>query len=105
MTERPTVKSLEIGLLTLQVPINDCDAQLQMAHDDHVKQLEFVEDPRFRAMVNAFHQMLHHQAPIEGNCDMQKQFLLAIMTKLFCAGWAAGRQELMDEFISQTVKP
>ena len=105
MSDRPTLKSLEIGLKTMQVEIHDRDAQLQMATEDQKSQLQFLDEPRFKALVAAFHNMLHHQAPIEGNCDMQKQFLLAIMTKLFCAGWFAGRQELMDEFISQTVKP
>jgi|SRR5579862_5997389 len=103
MSEGPTLKSLDIGLKKMQMHIHDCDAQLAMATEDHQKQIEFLDDPRFKSLVSAFHNMLHHQPPVEGNCDMQKQFLLAIMTKLFCAGYAAGRQEVMDEFVSRTV--
>jgi hypothetical protein len=54
-----------------------------------------VSIPTYVTLVDHCHNALHHCDLIQ-TCDAKRQALASIMSQIFAAGWAAGRQEIID---------
>jgi hypothetical protein len=51
---------------------------------------------QYQRLVLALHTALHHNPDIFGECHVQQHALASIMSQMFAAGYAAGRQEIID---------
>jgi hypothetical protein len=50
----------------------------------------------YERLVFSLHSALHHTPDILGECHAQQHALASIMSQMFAAGYAAGRQEIID---------
>jgi hypothetical protein len=54
------------------------------------------------ALTQRFHNYLHHSAAKQ-SCILQFSALSSLMAKMFTAGYAAGRQEVIDSEVERTL--
>lgn len=55
----------------------------------------------YKRLVFALHQALHHNPDIFGDCQVQKHALASALSQMFAAGYAAGRQEIIDAEVAK----
>lgn len=93
----PTRESVELGLRLCALDVVEgnqnpveCAIEEALAVQQHFYPVE-----KFGVLCQGIHDQMCHSL-IAQSCQMQCQLLYAIMAKMFIAGWASGRQELID---------
>lgn len=105
----PTKESLKLGMLLVADntrvgggPIVQLEPTSPEMLEEAKQQQETFSDPKFINFVQSMHGHMHH-SPLAQSCEFQNRLLWALMAKMFVAGWAAGRQEVMDAQVKQTL--
>jgi hypothetical protein len=98
----PTRESVELGLKLVKANLlDDGRPLLEIALEEAVKQTaSFARVETFRTLCNAVHDSMCH-GPMAVSCHHQIELLLAVMAKMFWAGWSAGRQEIIDAEVTR----
>jgi hypothetical protein len=97
----PTKESVEMGMRLVAVTSTE-EANAVVVEEVEAQAKVFGAIPGFMGLCESLHGHMSH-GMFAGNCAGQRSLLFGIMCKMFCAGWAAGRQEVMDEQVKQTL--
>lgn len=110
MSDFPSTKAIEMGLKMCatrfqpgeEPDLESADVQADLERDVEM-QKAFIGVRTVQYLHDSLHLQLHH-SPIASSPELQRRLLLAIMAKMFLAGWSAGRQEIIDTELARMTK-
>ncbi len=96
----PTKTSFELAIQLNREPISSAEELFEAAMEIQAVTEEMMKVPAYLNLIDAIHNTLEHSKFSE-SCEGKIYMLANFCAQMFCHGWAAGRQEVMDSVVER----